>query len=75
MRECGGHAVTSPTDLPPQGGYGLGPEADNCIRELAFARALLACGDKDGLARRTFEAYAHDPRGVFSAHARAVLNQ
>lgn len=75
LRECGGHAVTSPTDLPPQGGYGLGPEADNCIRELAFARALLACGDKDGLARRTFEAYAHDPRGVFSAHARAVLNQ
>lgn len=73
LRACGGHAVADAAALPPQGGYGLGPEADACIRELAFARALLACGDEGGLARRTFEAYARDPRGVFSAHARAVL--
>ena len=68
-----GFAVKRATDLPPQGGYGLGPEMDDCIRELAFARALLACGDHGGLARRTFEAYAADPRGVLSAHAKAVL--
>ena len=68
-----GFAVSRATDLPPQGGYGLGPEMDNCIRELAFARALWACGDHEGLAKRTLEAYARDPRGVLSAHAKAVL--
>lgn len=70
-----GFAVKRATDLPPQGGYGLGPEMDNCIRELAFARALYACGDHEGLAKRTLEAYAADPRGVLSAHAKAVLAQ
>ena len=69
-----GFAVKRAIDLPPQGGYGLGPEMDNCIRELAFARALFACGDHEGLAKRTFEAYAADPRGVLSAHAKAVLD-
>ena len=68
-----GWAVSDPATLPPQGGYGLGPEMDNCIRELAFARSLWACGDHEGLARRTLEAYASDPRGVLSAHAKAVL--
>ena len=68
-----GFAVSDPRVLPPQGGYGLGPEMDNCLRELALVRALIACGDHEGLARRTFEAYAHDPRGVLSAHAKAVL--
>ena len=68
-----GWAVSDPATLPPQGGYGLGPEMDNCIRELAFARSLWACGDHEGLARRTLEAYAADPRGVLSAHAKAVL--
>ena len=68
-----GSAVSDPRTLPPQGGYGLGPEMDNCLRELALARALIACGDHEGLARRTFEAYARDPRGVLSAHAKAVL--
>ena len=68
-----GYAVSDPRVLPPQGGYGLGPEMDNCLRELALARALIACGDNEGLARRTFEAYARDPRGVLSAHAKAVL--
>ena len=52
----------------------LGPEMDNCIRELALARALLACGDSDGLARRTLEAYARDPRGVLSLHAKTLLS-
>ena len=69
-----GFAVKDFRELPPQGGYGLGPEMDNCIRELALARALLACGDSDGLARRTLEAYARDPRGVLSLHAKTLLS-
>ena len=69
----GGHAVADFRTLAPLGGYGLPPEFDLCLRELALARALFACGDCDGLARRTLEAYARDPRGVFAAHARAVL--
>ena len=48
---------------------------DRCIKELAVARALMACGDCDGLARKTLEAYAHDPRGVFAEHANAVLEK
>ena len=68
-----GFAVGDFRQLPPLGGYGLGAETDNCIRELALARALWACGDCEGLARKTLEAYAADPRGVLSAHAKAVL--
>ena len=68
-----GFAVRDFRTLPPIGGYGLGAEMDNCIRELALARTLWACGDCGGLAKRTLEAYAADPRGVLSAHAAAVL--
>ena len=60
--------------LPPQAGYGVGPEVDRCTRELALARALVACGDPEGLGRKTLEAYARDPRGVYAEHASAVLN-
>ena len=60
-------------DLLVVGGYGLGPDMDDCLRELAFARALLACGDFCGLGRRTYEQYASDARGVLSAHAKAIL--
>jgi len=69
----GGFAVSSVRELEPLGGYGLVPEFYNCFRELDVARALLACGDSDDLARRTFESYAKDPRGLLSAHAKAVL--
>ena len=68
-----GFAVSDFRKLAPQGGYGLGPEMDNCMRELALARALLACGDHKGLARETFEAYARDPRGILALYARQVL--
>lgn len=74
LKRYGGHAVKDPSVLKPLGGYGLGPEMDGCIRELAFARALWACGDPNGFARQTLEGYAADPRGVLSAHAKAVLN-
>ncbi len=68
-----GHSVKGVCELPPTGGYGVGEEYDLCFRELAIARALMACGDFEGLARRTYESYARDPRGLLSAHARAVL--
>lgn len=73
LKVFGAHAVEKATDLPPLGGYGLGPEMDACIKELALARALWACGDHEGLARKTLESYARDPRGVLSAHAKAIL--
>lgn len=58
----------------PSGGFCASPESGRCLRELNLARALLACGDKDGLARRTLEAYAADGRGVFALNARAILD-
>ena len=69
----GGHAVAHVSDLPPTGGYGVSDEYDLCFRELAIARALMACGDFEGVARRTYEQYARDPRGLLSAHAKEVL--
>ena len=69
----GGWARKDPKELSPLGGYGVGPEMDRCLRELALARALYVCGDFEGLGRRTLEAYAKDPRGVLSEHANAVL--
>ncbi len=68
-----GWAVDDFRKLPPQGGYGLGPEMDRCLRELAIARTLLACGDWKGRGRAVYEAYARDPRGVLACHANAVL--
>ena len=68
-----GWSVDDFRKLPPQGGYGLGPEMDRCLRELALARALLACGDWQGKGRAVYEAYARDPRGVLACHANAVL--
>ena len=74
----GGHARAEASALAPLGGFARtagGYERMVCVRELLLARALLACGDSDGLGRRTLEAYARDPRGVYAAHARAVLAQ
>lgn len=68
-----GYAVKNVSDLPPTGGYGIGEEYNLCFRELALARALLACGDFEGAGRKTYEAYARDPRGILRAHAEAVL--
>ena len=68
-----GFAVSDWRTLPPQGGYGNCPEMLDCVRELALARALHACGDYNGLAKRTLEAYVRDPRVSLSRHAKAVL--
>ena len=70
-----GYAVKNAADLPPTGGYGSESEYQHCFRELALARALMACGDFEGVARSTYEEYAKDPRGLLSAHAKAVLSQ
>jgi hypothetical protein len=45
----------------------------NALRELLLARALLRCGDKDGLGKRILQEYAKDLRGHFARHAWAVL--
>lgn len=45
------------------------------IRELALARALLKCGDHDGLGRAILERYAKDLRGHVARHAQAVLDE
>ena len=68
----GGWSRAALKDLPPLGGYGVGSEMDRCLRELALARALYACGDFEGLGRRTLEAYALDPRGWGSPHRRGT---
>ena len=68
-----GWSVGDFRSLKPLGGYGLGPESDNCIRELTLARALWSCGDYKDTARKILMAYASDPRGVFSRYAKAVL--
>ena len=68
-----GWARTRPEELSPLGGYGLDNEMDRCLRELAVARALLACGDYEGRGRAVYEAYARDPRGTLAEHANAVL--
>lgn len=45
------------------------------IRELALARALLRCGDKDGIGRAILERYTTDLRGHLARHAQAVLEE
>ena len=75
QKDIGGHAVSDMSVLTPTGGYGPSPEFDLCLRELSVARALLACGDWKGAARRVYEAYAKDCRGFLSAHAKAVLKK
>lgn len=57
------------------GGYGgnYREEIRLPLNELNLARALIRCGDQDGLARRVFESYLSDRRGVFVRHARQQL--
>lgn len=72
----GGYACRDAAALGPLGGFTRTPgswERHCCQRELHLARALYRCGDFEGLGRATLEAYAADPRGVYAAHARAVL--
>ncbi len=45
------------------------------LRELYLARALVRCGDCNGLGRRLIETYARDIRGHYARHAAAVLRK
>ena len=73
--KLGGHARKGDSAIVPMSGFGGNPEFSRCLRELNIARALVACGDYEGLGRQTFEAYAEDGRGVLAYHARAVLEK
>lgn len=46
---------------------------ERTLRELLLAKALVACGDADGLGRRILQQYAEDVHGVYRLHARAAL--
>ncbi|MFA7171795.1 MAG: FAD-dependent oxidoreductase [Kiritimatiellia bacterium] len=48
-------------------------ERSAVLRELACARALFNIGDYNGVGEKVLRAYAADPRGVYSKHARMVL--
>jgi len=48
-------------------------ERNRELKELHLARALFACGDRNGKGRRVLEAYARDLHGLYARHARAVL--
>ena len=45
------------------------------LREIALARALYRCGDKDGLGESILKRYTTDLRGHFARHAAAVLTE
>jgi hypothetical protein len=46
---------------------------NSALRELYLARALLRCGDRNGLAAARLSKYAGDIRGHFARHARKLL--
>ncbi len=45
------------------------------LRELGLARALVRCGDPDGLGKRILTEYTRDLRGHLARHALAVLEK
>lgn len=66
-----GHVMTTVEPLvnkPTEKHRRTGP-----LREIVLARALVRCGDCDGLGRGILEGYRHDLRGYLARHARAVL--
>ncbi len=46
---------------------------EGALREIVLARALLRCGDWEGLGRETLERYRKDLRALFARHAGMVL--
>jgi hypothetical protein len=45
------------------------------LRELLVARALVRCGDHEGIGRQILENYTTDLRGHLARHAKAVLDE
>ena len=56
-----------------------GPEdtltRNRSLRELVLARALYRCGDYQDIGKIILTGYAHDLRGHYARHARAVLQE
>ncbi len=50
-------------------------ERSDCLREISCARALFNLGDYKGEGEKVLRAYAADPRGAYSKHARMVLGE
>ena len=71
-----GHVHTN-VAIARQRGVGGGTNAERTrresLRELMLARALLRCGDKNGVAKKILMEYEKDLRGHFARHAKAVL--
>ena len=70
-----GHDCPTVESVPPMGGYGVPSDVDRALVELSFARALLACGDWDGVGRAVYERYSRDVRGFLSEHAYRILKR
>lgn len=70
-----GHVLPSLDDAvtrtPPAGGDTT--QREGTLRELMLARALVRCGDADGLGKATLERYAGDVRTLFSWYAQESL--
>lgn len=71
----GGQAFTlaTMTEVAGHANAAADVERSKCLREIAIARALVRLGDCNGKGRAVLQAYASDPRAVYSRHAQAVL--
>lgn len=45
------------------------------LRELSLARALVRCGDKDGIGKAILTKYSQDLRGHLARHAQAIFDE
>ncbi len=71
-----GHALTRLNDvsaLAAHTSFGAVTPRRDALREVLLARALVRCGDPEGLGRKVLEEYTHDFRAYFARHAAAVL--
>ena len=77
LTQVRGYALTNALVAPAIPGYANAAgdtERNNCLKELAVARALYRLGDDaQGGGAQALAAYAHDPREVYASHARQVL--
>lgn len=48
---------------------------ERALREIHLARAILSCGDCDGVGRAVLQSYTADCRGHFARHAQSILEQ
>jgi len=69
--EMSGHAMT---EIEPLYDFPMEKRRrEGSLREIVLARALVRCGDYNGVGRKILEGYAQDLRGLFARHARMVL--